>query len=119
MKFIATLGFSFPGFVALAQTELPDTTYMLDELVIPANKIPEMRSKIGQQVHVISALGEPFGLRHFYVQRSSDNTSDRRNQIEQVDVWALAADFQKSINLHDIRLMKLIKKIHTPAKTLD
>lgn len=37
-----------------AQTEEPDSTVMLDVLVITANKIPEMRSKVAQQVHVIS-----------------------------------------------------------------
>lgn len=39
---------------AFSQTEEPDSTVLLDVLVISANKIPEMRSKIAQQVHVIS-----------------------------------------------------------------
>lgn len=61
MKFIFILCFSFPGLLAVAQDEQdslrnierPDSTYLLPEFVISANKIPEMRSKVGQQVHVI------------------------------------------------------------------
>jgi hemoglobin/transferrin/lactoferrin receptor protein len=55
MKVIFTMCFSFLGVVALAQTEeAPDSTYLLDEFVITANKIPEMRSKLAQQVMVMS-----------------------------------------------------------------
>lgn len=37
-----------------AQTAEPDSTVMLDELVISANKIPQQRSKIAQQVQLIT-----------------------------------------------------------------
>ena len=43
------------GFTSLfAQDEEPDTVVFLDELVVSANKIPELRSKLAQQVYSIS-----------------------------------------------------------------
>lgn len=40
---------------AIAQTVERDSSVMLDELVVSANKIPEMRSKVAQQIQVINA----------------------------------------------------------------
>ena len=37
-----------------SQSEPSDSTHMLDELVISANKIPELRNKLSRQVHIIS-----------------------------------------------------------------
>jgi hemoglobin/transferrin/lactoferrin receptor protein len=55
MKSIYLLCFAWLGSLSLlAQTEEPDSTVTLDELVISANKIPEMRSKIAQQVQLIT-----------------------------------------------------------------
>ena len=38
---------------ALGQAALSDSTHTLDEIVISANKMPELRTKVSQQVHVI------------------------------------------------------------------
>jgi hemoglobin/transferrin/lactoferrin receptor protein len=62
MKIIYAICFSFLGFSVMAQSPLPDSTTLtydstvvLGELVISANKIPEMRSKVAQQIFVVSA----------------------------------------------------------------
>lgn len=47
--------FSF-AMSASGQTGLSDTTYVLDEFVMSANKIPELRSKLSQQVYVMRDL---------------------------------------------------------------
>jgi hypothetical protein len=39
--------FSFPVLAGISQS-VPDSTVFLDELVISANKIPELRSKVAQ-----------------------------------------------------------------------
>jgi hemoglobin/transferrin/lactoferrin receptor protein len=56
MKSIFIICFACLGELsAFAQSLAPDSTVLLDELVISANKIPEMRSKIAQQVRVITS----------------------------------------------------------------
>jgi hemoglobin/transferrin/lactoferrin receptor protein len=56
MKSMYITCFAFMGILsAIAQTAKPDSSVMLDELVISANKIPEMRSKVAQQIQVIDA----------------------------------------------------------------
>jgi hemoglobin/transferrin/lactoferrin receptor protein len=73
MKIIFTMFFSFLGFGVLAQMQEPaDTTYMLDELVISANKLPEMKSKIAQQVEVLSN----FQIKSINAQTSADLISN-------------------------------------------
>lgn len=55
MKSIILLCFALVGYCsAVAQNEEPDSVVFLDELVVSANKIPELRSKLAQQVHVMS-----------------------------------------------------------------
>jgi hemoglobin/transferrin/lactoferrin receptor protein len=55
MKSIVLLCFAVTGFSAVfAQNEEPDSVVFLDELIVSANKIPELRSKLSQQVHVMS-----------------------------------------------------------------
>jgi hemoglobin/transferrin/lactoferrin receptor protein len=53
MKIIFTICFLFPVFSLFAQEA--DTTVYLTEMVISANKVPETREKISQQVEVITA----------------------------------------------------------------
>lgn len=56
MKSIFFICFAWMGtFTVLAQTEEPDSVVNLDELIVSANKIPEVRSKVAQQVHLISS----------------------------------------------------------------
>lgn len=55
MKSIFLLCFTVIGFSSVfAQNEEPDSIVFLDELVVSANKIPELRSKLSQQVHLMS-----------------------------------------------------------------
>ena len=56
MKFPPILFFFFFAMSASGQSGLSDTTYVLDEFVISANKIPELRSKLSQQVYVMRDL---------------------------------------------------------------
>ncbi|MBL7865170.1 MAG: TonB-dependent receptor plug domain-containing protein, partial [Cyclobacteriaceae bacterium] len=64
--------FSLVAFAAVAQSEVPaaDTvkTSYLDELVVSANKIPEQRRLVAQQIQVVS----PTILRDFNAQNSGD-----------------------------------------------
>ncbi|HEY0651820.1 MAG TPA: TonB-dependent receptor [Chryseosolibacter sp.] len=56
MKSIFLLCFAVIGCVsAFAQNEEPDSVVFLDELVVSANKIPELRSKLSQQVYPMTA----------------------------------------------------------------
>ena len=55
MKFTLAAFFIIAGVSVFGQHTVPDSTKILDELVVSANKIPEMRSKVAQQVQVISA----------------------------------------------------------------
>jgi hemoglobin/transferrin/lactoferrin receptor protein len=61
MKFIYMICFSFLGYLAIAQdTEADgysqsDSTVLLGELVISANKIPEVKMKVSQQVRILTA----------------------------------------------------------------
>lgn len=55
MKFTLAAFFIIAGISVFGQHAVPDSTKILDELVVSANKIPEMRSKVAQQVQVISA----------------------------------------------------------------
>src|SRR5688572_1597353 len=55
MKSIVILCFAVIGFSSVfAQNEEPDSVVFLDELVVSANKIPELRSKLSQQVHLMT-----------------------------------------------------------------
>jgi hemoglobin/transferrin/lactoferrin receptor protein len=53
MKIIFTICFLFPVLPLCAQQA--DTTVYLNEMIISANKIPETRSKVSQQVQVITS----------------------------------------------------------------
>lgn len=56
MKIIVTMVFSFSGMLLLAQdVQQKDSTVLLQEFVISANKIPEMKSRVAQQIHVVSS----------------------------------------------------------------
>jgi hemoglobin/transferrin/lactoferrin receptor protein len=55
MKSILILCFVVIGFTSVfAQNEEPDSVVFLDELVVSANKISEPRSKLAQQVYVVT-----------------------------------------------------------------
>lgn len=55
MKSILILCFVLIGLTsAFAQNEEPDSVVFLDELVVSANKIPEPRSKLAQQVYTVT-----------------------------------------------------------------
>lgn len=57
MKSILILCFVVIGFNSVfAQNEEPDSVVFLDELVVSANKIPEPRSKLAQQVFTITPV---------------------------------------------------------------
>ena len=55
MKWVLILCLSCKTLLVFSQSVDPDSTYVLDELVISANKIPELRSKIARQVQVITS----------------------------------------------------------------
>lgn len=56
MKSIFILCFAVIGCNSVfAQNEEPDSVVFLDELVVSANKIPELRSKLSQQVHLMTS----------------------------------------------------------------
>jgi hemoglobin/transferrin/lactoferrin receptor protein len=72
MKWVLLLCLCCKTLLALAQSVDPDSTYVLDELIISANKIPELRSKIARQIHVISSAE----IKNLDVQTTADLLSN-------------------------------------------